>query len=218
MNTINNDTDIDKAIKMNENTFQMDSAITDLVAGYDNLTSALPSLAEKVTTMTIGTEDMAKRLEDKMRNLIDNYEFLEGVASSVPNSVQKLAQNHRDMLSKVGLVFSKEDHIDISNANSHIENIKLEYDRLSSTRQQLNLKSKDIIRKNKNIKLLGNTITTPLASSSSTHVNTTKATYDRSNMSSLKSNKSKNIHTFQLLDQPIPVMWNMMKTIFTIRR
>lgn len=55
----------------------------DLVSAYDRTLSMVPMLAQKLEDMEQHTAEKAAALQDKMKQLIEGYEHVENVSSTV---------------------------------------------------------------------------------------------------------------------------------------
>ena len=55
----------------------------DLVSAYDRTLSMVPELAQKLEDMQQHTVEKAAALQDKMKRLIEGYEHVENVSSTV---------------------------------------------------------------------------------------------------------------------------------------
>ena len=60
----------------------------DLVDAYDRTLSMVPALAQKLEDMQQRTADKAAALQDKMKRLIEGYEHVENVSSTVRYSAE----------------------------------------------------------------------------------------------------------------------------------
>ena len=69
------------ALKVAENTH-------DLVDAYDRTLSMVPALVQKLEDMQQRTADKAAALQDKMKRLIEGYEHVENVSSTVRYSTE----------------------------------------------------------------------------------------------------------------------------------
>ena len=73
----------------------MTGRMEDLVHGYDNVVTILPNVATRVNEMTRATEIMAQELEQRMKQLVDGYEYLDSISAQIPQSLRDTAAIHK---------------------------------------------------------------------------------------------------------------------------
>lgn len=73
----------------------MTGRMEDLVHGYDSVVATLPNVALRVNEMTRATEGMAQELEQRMRHLVDGYEYLDSISAQIPQSLRDTAALHK---------------------------------------------------------------------------------------------------------------------------
>ena len=73
----------------------VDGAVVDLIQGYGSIVDTLPNVADRVMQMQTATESMANTLEQRMRHLIDGYEYLDSISAQVPESLRETAMAHK---------------------------------------------------------------------------------------------------------------------------
>ena len=129
------------------------SAVTDLVLGYESMLEVLPNLADRVQEMQSGTEEMAKRLENKMRGLVDGYSHLEGLSNEIPEGIREMAANHRKALIEAGALTDLTAVEEMERLEADIDLIKAEFNCLTSDRLVSSMKAKDLIRNAGRLKL-----------------------------------------------------------------
>lgn len=110
------------------------AAVGDLVSGYSSLVESLPNLSQRVSQMQSGTEDMATRLEEKMRYLVDGYEYLDMVSSQIPESLRETAAAHKKSLLEVTQILSPEEKHSLDKQTTQLERLKLELQSISHER------------------------------------------------------------------------------------
>jgi hypothetical protein len=128
-------------------------AVTDLVMGYESMLEVLPNLADRVQEMQSGTEEMAKRLENKMRGLVDGYSHLEGLSNEIPEGIREMAANHRKSLIEAGSLTDLTAVEDMARLEADMDLIKAEFNCLTSDRLMSSMKAKDLIRSAGRLKL-----------------------------------------------------------------
>jgi hypothetical protein len=101
-------------------------AVGDLVHGYDVVVSALPNVADKVVEMHVKTENLAKELEGRMRNLVDGYEYLDSISAQIPESLREIAATHRKALDDASEILTRKDKLNSKDSAGELERLKAE--------------------------------------------------------------------------------------------
>ena len=82
---------------MEQSTVILYSPMEDLVQGYDSVVGL------RMNEMTRATEGMAQELEQRMKHLIDGYEYLDSMSAQIPQSLRETAALHKkSMLDVMG--------------------------------------------------------------------------------------------------------------------
>ena len=110
----------------------MTGRMEDLVHGYDSVISTLPNVAVRVNEMTRATEGMAQELEQRMKNLVDGYEYLDSISAQIPQSLRDTAAVHK----KTMLDVMASDSAAVVGDDNYQEHTK-ELDRLRSELQSI---------------------------------------------------------------------------------
>ena len=133
-------------------------AISNLVDGYESMLVSLPGLADKVSEMQSGTETLARRLESKMRDLVDGYEHLDTMSSHLPNEFQRMAEEHRQSLLQVTQLSSQQERSDLQEQSNTLAQLRSELDVLTRERFSANVHSKALIHASKSSSSYGASI------------------------------------------------------------
>ena len=110
----------------------MTGRMEDLVHGYDSVIATLPNVAVRVNEMTRATEGMAQELEQRMKNLVDGYEYLDSISAQIPQSLRDTAAVHK----KTMLDVMASDSAAVVGDDNYQEHTK-ELDRLRSELQSI---------------------------------------------------------------------------------
>jgi hypothetical protein len=104
----------------------LSNVVGDLIHGYDALVGNLPHVADKVIEMHSATENMAKQLEERMRYLVDGYEYLDSISTQIPEGLRNTAGAHKKSLLEASQVLTDNEKVGTQANNVEIERLKAE--------------------------------------------------------------------------------------------
>ena len=122
------------------------SAVDDLVSGYESLVATLPEVAQRVNDIQSGTECMAHRLEDRMRYLIDGYEYLDSVSSQIPPALQKMAAAHKKNILDASELLGSIDKEDLNRYETNLQKLKGDLKSMAYERVVMDVLTRDSIK------------------------------------------------------------------------
>ena len=131
----------------------IDSAVVDLVHGYDSIIDTLPNVAQRVKQMQTATEDMANTLENRMRNLVDGYEYLDSISAQVPESLRENAAAHKKSLSDVAQLLGPSYEQNYINHNKELDRLRSELQSITHERVVVDVLTRQSIKQAKKKKV-----------------------------------------------------------------
>jgi len=135
----------------------MTGRLEDLVHGYDSVIATLPNVALRVNEMSRATEGMAQELEQRMKHLVDGYEYLDSISAQIPQSLRDTAALHqKTMLDVMGNDAAVEGVDNYQEHTKELDRLRSELQSISHERVVVDILTRQTMKDARNAKIQTN--------------------------------------------------------------